>query len=232
MNGPRRKIAAILLAAPVGDEFDGNAARGESCFARASAGNRCPPVPPAATRIGRRSLMPSCRSRIGEDHEPGRFRVTAIRKPMPAPAKKRGAAIGNEGQRHALGRHQMQIDRHVDRALHAEQHDEPGRGEAAERILVARRHRQAAQHDEGEDGDDEKAGDDAEFLRRHGEDEIRMRVGQDALERPFARPLAEPAAGIGSSRAPYPLETCRLCRRRTAGSMNFRIRARTCGTNL
>ncbi len=42
-----------------------------------------------------------------------------------------------KGQRHALGRHQMQVDRHVDAALDAKENDEPGRGETAERILVA-----------------------------------------------------------------------------------------------
>ncbi len=43
--------------------------------------------------------------------------------------------------------------------------------------------------------DDDEAGDDAEFLARHGEDEIGVGVGQDALHRALARSLAEPAAG-------------------------------------
>ena len=41
-----------------------------------------------------------------------------------------------------------------------------------------------------------QTGDNAEFLRRHGEDEIGMRIGQNALDRAFARPFAEPAAGM------------------------------------
>ena len=86
----------------------------------------------------------------------------------------RRAAIGNERQGHALGRHQVQIDRHVDRALNAEQHDEAGSRETAERILVARRREQAAQHDEGEQRDDQHAGHDAEFLAGHREDEVGM----------------------------------------------------------
>ena len=78
---------------------------------------------------------------------------------------------------------------------------------------------------------EQQAGHDAEFLAGHGEDEIRMSVGQNALDRAFARPFAEPAAGRKLSSAvstwnvsvmPPPLP----------GSMNFRIRARTCGTNL
>ena len=35
----------------------------------------------------------------------------------------------------------------------------------------------------------------AEFLAGDGENEIGVGVGQDALERALARPLAEPAAG-------------------------------------
>ena len=54
-----------------------------------------------------------------------------------------------------------------------------------------------------------EAGDDAELLAGHGEDEIGVRVGQNALDRAFARPLAEPAAGDESSRAPYRPGTCR-----------------------
>ena len=42
---------------------------------------------------------------------------------------------------------------------------------------------------------DQKAGENAEFLARHGENEIRMGIWKDALDCPFARPLAEPAAG-------------------------------------
>ena len=38
------------------------------------------------------------------------------------------------------------------------------------------------------------ADDDAELLRRDGEDEVGMRVGQDALDRALARTAPEPAA--------------------------------------
>ena len=118
----------------------------------------------------------------------------------------RGAAIGDEGQCHALGRHQVQIDRHIDRALDAEEHDEARPREAAEMILIARGDGKAAHDDEHEDGHDDETGDDAEFLRRDGEDEVGMRVGQDALERAFAGALARPATGIKALQGGIDLE--------------------------
>src|ERR1700730_12400461 len=89
----------------------------------------------------------------------------------------------------------MNIDSHVDRALEAEKHHQSSRGEAAKKVLVARRHEQAAQHDEGENRRDQEAGENTAFLSRNGEDKIRMGIGKNVLDCPFARPLAEPAAG-------------------------------------
>ena len=88
----------------------------------------------------------------------------------------------------------MNIDSHVDRAG-GEKHHQSSRGEAAKRVLVARRHEQAAQYDEGENRSDQEAGENTEFLSRNGEDEICMGIWKNALDCPFARPLAEPAAG-------------------------------------
>ena len=42
--------------------------------------------------------------------------------------------------------------------------------------------------------DQRQTGDHAEFLRRDREDEVGMRVRQNALDRAFARAAAEPAA--------------------------------------
>ncbi len=88
------------------------------------------------------------------------------------------------------------IDRHVDRALDAEQHDQSGGGEAAERILVARGHEQGRAR-----------------RRRRKSPAIRRQAripnsspvtakmksvwasGRMRLIVPFARALAEPAAG-------------------------------------
>ena len=95
---------------------------------------------PRITRIrGRRSRSPAdSRSMLG------RSRVSASSMPMPKASEiMRRAAIGDERQRHALGRHQMQIDRHVDDRLHAEQDRKPRRREAREQVLGAHRVRAA-----------------------------------------------------------------------------------------
>ena len=70
----------------------------------------------------------------------GRLRVSASTMPIEmAIAIMRGAAIGDERQRHALGRHQLQIDRHVDDRLEAEHDDQPGHGIAREVVVLLQR---------------------------------------------------------------------------------------------
>ena len=53
---------------------------------------------------------------------------------------------------------------------------------------------QRAQHDEGEQRDQNEAKHDAEFLGRDGEDEVGVAVGQHALDRALPRPAPKPAA--------------------------------------
>ena len=77
----------------------------------------------------------------------------------------------------------------------AEHDREAGGREPAERIRVARGEHERAQDDEGEEGDQRHAGDHAEFLAGHGEDEVGVRVGQDALVDALAWAPPEPAAG-------------------------------------
>ncbi len=86
----------------------------------------------------------------------------------------------------------MQVHRHVDAALHAEQHHESRGGEAAERVVVAVGQHEAAQHDKGEEPRERDAEQEAELLPRDREDEVGMRVGQHALEGALAWTLAEP----------------------------------------
>ena len=83
--------------------------------------------------------------------------------------------------------------RHVDDRLQAELHEQAGRGEHDEEIVLLQQPREAAQHDEGEERDDDEADDEAELLAGDGEDEIGMRVGQHVLHRAFAG-AAAPAA--------------------------------------
>ena len=88
----------------------------------------------------------------------------------------------------------MQIDRHVDGRLQAEQDRQSGRGEADERIFGAHRLDQRTDDDEGEQRDQNEAEHDAEFLGRDREHEIGVALGQDALDGALARTAAEPAA--------------------------------------
>src|SRR5215475_729940 len=127
----------------------------------ASAGNRWPPVPPAARRMrGAVSMTGSLQRKHRHGEPSGRANARANRPSQitkfkmasgegaghagggdgfhlgawPEPRQcqhhadtigkrdDRGAAIGNERQRHAFGWDELQIDRHVDRGLDAE-HD-------------------------------------------------------------------------------------------------------------
>ncbi len=125
----------------------------------------------------------------------------------------------------------MQIDRHIDGALDAEQHDEAGGGEAAERILVARGHDEAAQHDEGEDRGDEQAGDDAELLAVTAKMKSVWASGRMRLTVPSPGPLPNqpPERKLPSAVSTWKVSTMPPP---APGSMNLMMRARTCGTNL
>ena len=70
----------------------------------------------------------------------------------------------------------------------------PVAASTTKRLVSCSSARESAQHDEGEQRDDDQADDEAELLAGHGEDEIGMRVGQRFLDRAFARPAAPEAA--------------------------------------
>ena len=88
----------------------------------------------------------------------------------------------------------MQIDRHVDGRLQSEQDRQPGGGKTDERVAVAHRLDERTDHDEGEQSHETEAEHHAEFLRGHGEHEIGMAFGEDALDGALAGAAAEPAA--------------------------------------
>ena len=132
-----RKRAAVARGARVGGELDATP-RARSAAASASAGNRWPPVPPAASRTRRAvaRIRPGSAAQRGvaaRQHFGARTLAGQRQQHAHAVGQRdhRRAAIGDERQRHALGRHQMQVHRHVDRRLQAEQHREAGDGEAA-----------------------------------------------------------------------------------------------------
>ena len=79
MDGAGGKIAAVFAPRAIGDEFDGDSRARQVRVASASAGNRWPPVPPAATRIGARVMRSALPANVWrEDRRPsaGRLRVT------------------------------------------------------------------------------------------------------------------------------------------------------------
>ena len=108
--------------------------------------------------------------------------------------EQRGAAIRDERQGHALGREQADIHGHVDQSLQAEQHDEPRHRVPDEAVGLLRRLGQTTQHDEGEQSQQNQAGNQAILFGRHGKDKVGVGVGKHVLHRPLARPSAEPAA--------------------------------------
>ena len=82
----------------------------------------------------------------------------------------------------------------MDGSLHTELKQQAGAGDQAEQPLVRHRPRKAAKHDKGIKRQQRQAGQRAEFLAGHGEDEIRMRVGKMVLNRPVTRADTEQAA--------------------------------------
>src|SRR5580704_19011382 len=88
----------------------------------------------------------------------------------------------------------MEVNRHVYSRLQPKQDREAGSAKTTERIVVMHRLQERADHDEGKQRDQNKAEDDAEFLRRHGEYEIGVSLGQDTLDCALAGAAAEPPA--------------------------------------
>ena len=127
-----------------------------------------------------KSSSPSCCGRV-----PGHRQQHAE---ADARRDQRRAAIGDQRQRHALGRQQTHRDAHVDHRLHAEEHGEPGAGEPDEGVALAHEAEQRADDDGQVERDDERDEQDAEFLGGDGDDEVGMGVGQ----RPFDLPLPTP----------------------------------------
>ena len=208
MNGAGGEVAAVFLGAHVGGELDRIAAalkllaergRGKEMAARAASGEQ-----DGAGLQATCSVALPVRAAAAFFLARGAARHATGHRPFPRQAEdkahgqrhgeKRGAAIGDEGQRHALGGEQSDIHRHVDQGLDAEQHDEPGGGVANEPVLLLRCLGQAAQHDESEQQQQNETGDQPILLRRHGKDEVGMRVRKHVLHRALAGAAAEPAA--------------------------------------
>ncbi len=123
----------------------------------------CPPVPPAAISSSGAVIARPQRSRSAASC--GRLRVSASSAPMTTRGRQHGrAAIGDEGQRHALGRQQPDGDRDVDEGLQPEQHRQPRAGESHERLALVDQPGERAQRDEEVEADDAERQQQAEFL--------------------------------------------------------------------
>ena len=78
-------------------------------------------------------------------------------------------------------------------------------GEQHEQVGVLERADEAAQHDEGEERDQQQAEQQAELLAGDGEDEVGVRVRQHLLDRAFARAAAEQPAAVKGLERPLDL---------------------------
>ncbi len=67
----------------------------------------------------------------------------------------------------------------------------PARRQQHEMVALLQQTQHGAHHDAGEDQDDEGTEEQAEFLTRHRENEIRPRIRQILLHLPLARPAPE-----------------------------------------
>ena len=128
----RGKCPLYCVGALVGRELDGDAARA-SAAASASAGKQMAAGAAGGERERRRLRHQAGSPRACRRRDARAFRRAAARASARAACPCRGerehrrAAIGDERQRHALGRNEMQVDRHVDRRLQAEQDREARR---------------------------------------------------------------------------------------------------------
>ena len=86
----------------------------------------------------------------------------------------RRPAVGYERQCHAFGRHQMQVDCHVNRRLRGKQNGQAGGGKTRERIVIAHRTDKHANDNESKQRHQSEAQHHPEFLGRNCEHKVRM----------------------------------------------------------
>ena len=106
----------------------------------------------------------------------------------------RRPAVGDQRQRHALGRQHPHRDADVDQRLQPEPDREPGAGEPDERIALAHQPEQRAHDDRHVERHDDDAEDQPELLGGDRDDEVGVRVRQRPLHRAVADADPEKAA--------------------------------------
>ena len=176
----------------------------------ASAGNTCPPVPPAITSATLRFM---CGGPRATDLAAGRLGVVVDAQQHADPAERdqhAAAAVGEQRQGQALRRQQAHVHADVHERLQAEPDADGGREVRLEGLPCFRRiardlERPADEH--GEQADHHDHADEAELLGEHREHEIGVRLGQvEQLLHARAEADAEPLAAADRDQRLHELE--------------------------
>ncbi len=105
----------------------------------------------------------------------------------------RGAAVGDQRQRHADHRHQPHHHGDVDEDVEEDRAGQAERQQPAEMVAAAQRDGEAVAEDDHVDEDHPEPAQQAELLGQHGEDEVGLLLGQEVEV--ALRALQEAAAG-------------------------------------
>ena len=127
------------------------------------------PSAPSRDSVARADLGPLARHRQRETHGQG-------------DGEKRRTAIGDERQGHALGRQQRHRHAHIDEGLHGRHHRQSRARQLAEGIARIGGAQQQPHGEKAEQGGDDGAKHQAEFLARHRENVIGMGVGNAVFD--------------------------------------------------
>src|SRR6266513_900385 len=151
-----------------------NSAR--SARATASAGNRCPPVPPPAIK---RRIFPLSRVRVGPCRAlAGDAQQHADRSQR---AGQRRASVTEERQRHAGHRERVGDGGHVEQRLEGDPGGDRGGERDAERVRRPHRSAVSAPGEEEKSEHHESGADEARLLADDREDEVGVGFGQPAV---------------------------------------------------
>src|SRR5664280_2268492 len=131
------------------------APRFSSASATASAGMRCPAVPPAAIR----HLRGRCFSMIHRDVKEDAYRHEGDNKA--------GASIGDKGKRDPGQRNKPEHGREIDRGLARDQRGERGRDRLPERVAAGERNPQSGPDEHCVEGNQQDDSDQPELLADH-----------------------------------------------------------------
>src|SRR2546421_3043660 len=169
--------------------------RARSASATASDGATCPTVPPAAIRH---------RSCLCSSMTTGDVKEDADRQERDDEAR---ASVRDERQRNPGQRGEPEHGCEVDRGLAADEGGDPHREPLSEGVLARDREPQAGVGEGRVPGHHEGCSDEPELLADHGEDHVRVRLGEVVdLVDPLPEAAAEDAAGADADLRLHVLE--------------------------